>query len=280
MAPKPKKMSSIVSMLAKIFILHQVLFLGLRLVLESRTSIFLSHPDWRDLVSGPHRYETLSGKRAVVTGGNSGIGKETAFALALMGAHVTITSRNEKRGEAAAREINELVARENPGGGGRVEAETMDLSSLQSVKRFAEVLGRNNNKRIDILVCNAGLMSIGMKYVETRDGFEETFQVNYLAHFYLIHLLLPNLSVASSSARSRIILVTSSSAELAPVFVRSTSESNLDDLIPSPRNFFYFAPRQYGHSKVAEILFSREFPNRFPQLPVNIFAVHPGLIHT
>jgi len=113
----------------------------------------------------------MKGKICIVTGSNSGIGKETALALAKMGATVVMVVRNQERGEKAQREIIKQIGNES------VELMICDLSSMDSIRRFAKEF-KNKYKRLDVLVNNAGAMF--NKREVTPEGFERTLAVNYL----------------------------------------------------------------------------------------------------
>jgi len=125
--------------------------------------------------------EQLDGKTVIITGANTGIGKETAIDLARRNAKVIIACRNVERGEKAERDIRNLSKNEN------VHFRLLDLASFASIKKFcAEVLAQES--RIDILVNNAGIMRC--PYWKTEDDFEMQFGVNHLGHFLLTNLLL------------------------------------------------------------------------------------------
>src|SRR5690554_7532560 len=136
-------------------------------------------------------------KIAVITGATSGIGKETAKALAFEGMKLVLPVRNMAKGEALQKELHELT------GNGNIALHECDLSSMDSIRAFA---GDYNEKydRLDVLVNNAGVWE--MKRSETKDGIEKTFGVNHLAPFLLTNLLLGKLK---ASAPSRIISVSS-----------------------------------------------------------------------
>src|SRR5262249_52754594 len=122
----------------------------------------------------------LGGRNVLVTGGNSGIGKETAVALCALGAHVAITARDERKGAAAYKEIVDRSGRND------VEVIPLDLASLASVRKCADdVLARWDH--LDVLVNNAGGALSNRRL--TEDGFEATFGVNHLGHFLLTELL-------------------------------------------------------------------------------------------
>src|SRR4051794_20205241 len=122
----------------------------------------------------------LSGKVAVVTGGNSGIGKETAVALADMGAHVIIAARNPAKATAAVKEVQDRAL------GAIVEHLPLDLASFASVRAFAGAFGERADQ-LDVLVNNAG--AVLRSRSTTEDGHETQLQVNHLSHFLLTNLL-------------------------------------------------------------------------------------------
>ena len=139
----------------------------------------------------------IAGKVVIITGGNTGIGKEAAVGLAGLGARVVITSRNEERGRSARQEIAERSGNDS------VEVMSLDLASFTSIRSFAaDVLDRFDH--VDVLVNNAGL--ILHHRAETQEGFEETFGVNHLGHFLLTDLLLERLR---ASAPARVVVVSS-----------------------------------------------------------------------
>jgi NAD(P)-dependent dehydrogenase (short-subunit alcohol dehydrogenase family) len=139
----------------------------------------------------------LSGKIAIVTGANSGIGKITARELAMHGAHVIATCRDPASGARAQQEIMDALNRDQKYKHGSIEFLHMDLARLISVYKFAREISFKN-KPIDILVLNAGIMLAPFNL--TEDGYESQFGVNYLGHFVLTRLLLPWLT-RSNAAR-------------------------------------------------------------------------------
>lgn len=200
---------------------------------------------------------TMDGRTVVITGGNAGIGKETALALARDGARVIFTSRDAARGEAARTEIVERS------GSALVEVMPLDLASLASVRAFAErVLAATD--RIDVLVNNAGLLL--QQRTETEEGFETTFGVNHLGHFLLTDLLRERL-VASAPAR---VVVVSSNAH---TFARNGLD--FDDLQATRR---YSAFPVYSRSKLANILFTNELARRLADTGVTANSLHPGYV--
>ena len=196
----------------------------------------------------------LTGKVVVVTGANSGIGKETAAALAGMGATVAMAARSPESGPAAVEEVRRRT-------GGDVHDLRLDLADLDSVDAFAdEVLERFD--RLDVLVNNAGLV-VGRRRV-TVDGFEETVGVNHLGHFHLTRRLLDRL-VASAPAR---VVVVSSMAHKG-----ATNGMILVDL---QSELSYEQMDAYAKSKLANVLFARELAHRLAGTGVTVNSLHPG----
>ncbi len=199
----------------------------------------------------------LHGKTVLITGGNTGIGKATAVALARMGAQVTITSRNPDKGQAALADIRKQS------GSDAVECLRLDLASLAQVRSFAaEYLA--GHPRLDVLINNAGLILSTRS--ETEDGFETTFGVNHLGHFLLTSLLLPRLK---ASAPSRIVVLSSDAHRGA------WRGLNFDDL---QCTHGYRGMPVYCRSKLANLLFTSELARRLDGTGVTVHAVHPGVV--
>ena len=135
--------------------------------------------------------DQMKDKTVIVTGGNNGIGLETAVGLSTLGAHVVITARNQAKGEAALTDIKRRS------GSDSVELMLADFASLSSIRDFAANF-KTNHDRLDVLVNNAG--GINTSRSETLDGFETTFGVNHLGYFLVTNLLL-DLLKASAPAR-------------------------------------------------------------------------------
>ncbi|MFA7439368.1 MAG: SDR family NAD(P)-dependent oxidoreductase [Sphingomonadaceae bacterium] len=205
-----------------------------------------------DVVAG----HDLSGRNAIVTGGSSGIGIETARALASAGADVTLAVRDLAGGESVAREINAAIGSE------RVHAARLDLSSLASVRAFAAAWGE---RPLSLLINNAGIMACPFSH--TEDGFEMQFGTNHLGHFLLAHLLSPALQ---RGAPSRVVAL-SSSAHLY-------SDVHYDDIDYTARAYDPF--QAYGQSKTANALFAVEFDRRYRDRGIRAFSVMPGVINT
>ena len=203
----------------------------------------------------------LTDKIAVVTGGNSGIGFETAVELARNGAETIIACRSVSRGDAAVQRIRKSVPLAN------VEAMPLDLGDLASVDAFSERFA-DENDHLDILVNNAGIMAT--PYRKTKDGFESQFGTNHLGHFALTAKLMPLLLAAPTS---RIVNVSSLAHRQGVV--------DLDALDFDGSNYSRW--RAYGRSKLANLLFTYETQRRLDRGGVDhvaSLASHPGFART
>jgi NAD(P)-dependent dehydrogenase (short-subunit alcohol dehydrogenase family) len=199
------------------------------------------------------------GRTAVVTGANSGIGFETARALAARGARVVLACRSEEKGRDAERRLRAAV----PGGDARFEP--LDLGSLASVRAFAEKL-RASEPRLDLLVNNAGVMM--PPYGKTEDGFETQLGTNHLGHFALTGLLLEPLR---RTPKARVVSVSSTAHWWGRIdFSDLNAERSYDPT------------RAYGQSKLANLLFARELQRRFEAARIDALslAAHPGSTRT
>jgi NAD(P)-dependent dehydrogenase (short-subunit alcohol dehydrogenase family) len=196
-----------------------------------------------------------TGRVALVTGANSGLGFQTTRALARKGATVLMGCRNQAKGADALTRVEQ----EQPSG--TVELLELDLADLGSVRRAAgSVCDRHT--RLDLLVNNAGVMAI--PYRTTADGFEMQFGTNHLGHFALTGLLIDRLLEANGS---RVVNVSSNAHRMGRV--------NFDDLHGRSR---YRKWRAYGQSKLANLLFTRELQRRLTLNGASTIAAaaHPG----
>ncbi|MFI6309714.1 SDR family NAD(P)-dependent oxidoreductase [Nocardia fusca] len=197
-----------------------------------------------------------SGRTAVVTGANSGLGFETATALAAKGAHVVLAVRNLDKGKAAADRITAATP------GARVELQQLDLGSLDGVRAAAAEI-KAGHPRIDLLINNAGVMYPPKE--STADGFELQFGTNHLGHFALTGLLLDTLLPVPGS---RVVTVSSFGHRIRAAI-------HFDDL-----NFDrgYSRLAAYGQSKLANLLFAYELQRRLAGAGQATIAVaaHPG----
>jgi retinol dehydrogenase-13 len=200
----------------------------------------------------------IRGKRVLITGANTGIGKATAVELARRGARVVITARGAQRSAKALAEVRAAS-------GGDVELIELELGSLASVRAAAATyLARH--PELHVLILNAGVVN-NVGRAETADGFEEMFGVNHLGHFELTRLLLERVR---ASAPARIIVLTSAGYRYA------RDGLDFDDLQSTKRK--YEGLTIYGHSKLANILFTRELARRLAGTGVTVNAVHPGYV--
>ena len=198
----------------------------------------------------------MSGKVCLVTGANSGIGKITARELARMGAHVVMVCRDRARGEAALAEVKQAT-------GGDAELMLCDLSSQADIRRFADEF-KATHDRLDVLVNNAGVYL--RKRTTTVDHLEATFAINHLGYFLLTNLLL---DLLKQSAPARVVSVSSDA--------HAHGHINFDDL-QGEKN--YSGVRAYCHSKLANVLFTRELARRLAGSGVTANCLHPGAVAT
>jgi NAD(P)-dependent dehydrogenase (short-subunit alcohol dehydrogenase family) len=199
-----------------------------------------------------------TGRTAVVTGANSGLGLVTALELARAGATVLMACRNLQKGAAAVEHIRQAAP------GGRVELLELDVSSLSSVRRFADAL---DVEELELLVNNAGVMMIP-KRRQTDDGFELQLGTNHLGHFALTGLLLARLQQADGPR-----VVTLSSNE------HKSGHLAFDDLQSEQR----YRPRKaYRQSKLANAAFGLELDRRLRAAgsPIKSVLAHPGYTAT
>jgi NAD(P)-dependent dehydrogenase (short-subunit alcohol dehydrogenase family) len=195
-----------------------------------------------------------AGRTAVITGANTGLGFETAAALAAKGASVVLAVRNLDKGKEAARRIEQATP------GAQVQLQELDLSSLDSIRAAADEL-RSNHESIDLLINNAGVMFTPKS--TTKDGFELQFGTNHLGHFALTNLLLDRVLGATGS---RIVTVSSQGHR----FVRGI---RFDDL-QADRS--YRRVGAYGQAKLANLLFTYELQRRLTGTNTIAVAAHPG----
>src|SRR5580658_7846169 len=177
----------------------------------------------------------LTGRVALVTGANSGIGYETASALAEHGAHVILACRNEEKARRAYDELENDLDRSS------LEILSLDLSDLFSVRRAAAQF-LSEHARLDLLINNAGVM--GTPYRQTADGFELQMATNHLGHFALTGLLLDRLL---TTPRSRVVTVSS--------HLHRMGRLRRDDVAGAA---FHSTWEHYGASKLANLLFTAE----------------------
>ena len=202
-----------------------------------------------------------SGRVAIVTGANSGLGYDTAAALADKGAHVVLAVRNLDKGAEAVDRIKAAHPKAD------VALQQLDLSSLDSVRRAAEEL-RAAHPRIDLLINNAGVMYVPTRET-TKDGFEMQFGTNHLGHFALTGLLLDHLTSVDGS---RVVTVSS-------VGHRIMARIHFDDPHLERK---YNRVEAYGQSKLANLMFTYDLQRRLSAkgAPTVALAAHPGFSDT
>ncbi len=226
-------------------------------MVERITSPFGAKSTAREVVAG----HDLSGRVAIVTGAATGIGVETARALALAGAEVIIAARKPELGEEVANAINEEAGLK------RASFGMLDLASLEAIRHFAHRWG---DRRLNILINNAGVMACPLS--RTADGLEMQIGVNHFGHFLLSVLLAPNLvdGAEHSGHRSRLVSLSSIGHRRSGV--------NFQD--PNYNDRPYDKWEAYGQAKTANSLFAVGFDKRFRDRGVNANAVMPGGIMT
>lgn len=215
---------------------------------------------FKEFIVGGKKYEgktRLDGKTVVVTGANTGIGKEVSRELAKRGARVIMACRDMSRCKVAREQI--ILDTGNKS----VVCRQCDLASLASIRRFADTINSEEG-RLDILINNAGVMRCPKML--TKDGFEMQFGVNHLGHFFLTNLLLRKLQ---ESLPSRIVNVSSTAHARGTI--------NFEDLNSSKT---YDPAKAYEQSKLANVLFTKELARRLQGTGVVTSAVHPGIVNT
>ena len=200
----------------------------------------------------------LDGKTVIITGANTGIGKETAIELAKRGAKIYMGCRSTQRGEKALEEVK------SSSGSKEVFLLKIDLASKRSIREFADnFLSRESH--LHILINNAGIMQVPEG--RTEDGFERHIGTNHLGPFYLTNVLLDTLK---KSSPSRIINVAS--------MAHAASKIDLNDL--NITKVKYNPTTAYGNSKEANMLHALELDRRLKGTGVTAYSLHPGVVDT
>lgn len=213
---------------------------------------------------------SLKGQVIVITGGNTGLGLESAKRLAAAGATIVMTSRNLTKGARAVQIVQEYVNSQNGDNNAKVYAAPLDLCDMESVKAFPAAIKQilPTGTTIDVLMNNAGVMAIPELEI-TKDGFEKTFQTNHLGHFGLTALMMPLLSQGA-----KVINV----ASAAHMIVAKTG-LDMDNLNGEKG----YAPwTAYGMSKLENVLFTQELQRRADAAGIKLTAtsLHPGAVRT
>ena len=200
----------------------------------------------------------LTGLTVFITGANSGLGQETARAMAAKGAHVVMAGRDQGKLDDAVTVIRAAVPE------AELDTITVDLGSLESI-RAATSRARQRFNKIDILINNAGVMAC--PFTHTTDGFEMQFGTNHLGHFALTGELMP---LIERGTAKRIVNLSSRGHHMGPV--------DFDD--PNFVHRPYDPWSSYGQSKTANVLFTVGLEQHFAVLGIHAYAVHPGGIET
>jgi hypothetical protein len=218
-----------------------------------------------------------SAQTVVMTGANSGIGREATRALAARGATVVMAVRSTDRGRDAAESIRDEIAERGTSTPGKLDVRECDLADLDSVASFAEGV-RADYDAVDVLANNAGVMAI--PYSETAQGFETQFGVNHVGHFALTEHLFPVL--AASDGEARVVTQSSRAHEGGDIdFDRIRPRDDPGALADPERGYEEWAA--YGQSKLANVLFARELDQRLDDAgveDVTSVVVHPGYAAT
>ena len=195
----------------------------------------------------------LSGKTYLVTGGNSGLGQETARVLGKRGGHIIVAARSQEKAEEALKASDAT--------GSAIACDLSDPASIHSGANAVQKLDRP----IDAIICNAGIMALPKR--EVIHGVEKQLFVNHIGHFIFVTSLLDHLS-----ANGRVVSVSSSAHQMSP-----TEGVALDDLASEKK---YRPWTAYGQSKLANILFAKELSRRFEGSDKKAYSLHPGVINT
>ena len=197
---------------------------------------------------------TLTGKIAIVTGANSGMGMDTTAALADMGATVVMLCRNEKRGKEALELLKQRAERQ-------LDLMLCDLGDFASIRNFADAF-RKKYEKLDILVNNAGFISLDRQI--TKDGLERQFGVNHMGHFILTMKLVDIIPDGG-----RIVNVASGAHKTGKIHFEDINLSKGFNVI-----------KAYSQSKLANVLFTRELARRLQEKKILVNCCHPGAVAT
>jgi len=200
----------------------------------------------------------MKDKIVLITGANSGIGKETTRALAKKGATIIMACRHLEKAEPVCAMIQ--TESKNP----NIKVMKLDLASLKSVRNFTQEF-KARYQKLNVLINNAGIFC--MKREETEEGFELTMGVNHLGHFLLTYELL---LLLEKTAEARIINLSSDA--------HSSADLDLDDLHFKRRKYSGF--KAYGSSRLATVFFTQELAERLKEKDITVNSLHPGHVDT
>ncbi|KAL4080167.1 hypothetical protein V8B97DRAFT_2054649 [Scleroderma yunnanense] len=208
----------------------------------------------------------MTGKVVLVTGGNTGIGKETARVLLTKNAKVWIACRDVIKGEATVKDLEECTSRQ-------AHLLKLDLANLQSIKTSAEEF-TSKETQLHVLFNNAGIMAPPIEQL-TADGYDLQFGTNVLGHFYLTKLLLPTLLSAAESSPDGIARVVDSSSS-----GHWFGELDFGTIKDSSKRRTRNRAELYGQSKTGNIIFSAELHRRYRDQGIVSISLNPGGIRT
>ena len=218
---------------------------------------------------------SIEGKTCLITGANSGIGRETALELVKQGAgRVILACRNMETGKEAVEYIKDQANITNNDNDNRVKLRKLDLSSLKSIKLFCDKILEEED-HLEVLINNAGVWGPSERAL-TEDGFELSFGTNHIGHFYLTKRLL---DLMKRSKQARIVIVAAEAYKFTYPFGFHIDDVNYE-------NSWYQSWLAYSQSKLANILFARELNRRLQldnntdETNISVFSLHPGVIHT
>ncbi|CAG7689609.1 unnamed protein product [Allacma fusca] len=207
-----------------------------------------------------HDEEDIGGKIAIVTGSNSGLGKQAALELCKRGAVVVMACRDVRKAEEARDEILKEVS------SAHLDPVQLDLGDLESVRKFVSVI-KERYPRVDILINNAGISEPKIK--KTKHGFESNMGVNHLGPFLLTLLLIDHLEKAE---HGRVVCVSSSMLYLAKL--------DSENILPENQSRGFLGYEPYANSKLANALFVKELAKVLMKTNITCYALCPGLVAT
>lgn len=203
-------------------------------------------------------------KIALITGGNTGIGFETASSLLQKGYNVILGCRNEEKGIASMRKLEPFAKQ----GGSSVELAVFDLADLNSVSDYAK-RALDTGRPIDVLLNNAGVMACPL--MRTKQGFEQQIGVNHLGHFLLTNSLLPLLEQSAAMRQDARIINVASSAHYPGTI-------DFNDFLWEKKDYSKWGA--YCQSKLANVMYSYELSRRLQNSGITVNALHPGVVAT
>jgi len=209
--------------------------------------------------------EDLSGKTVIVTGGNTGIGRVTAFELARLKAEVIIIGRNKETCETAVKDISALTKND------KVSYHIVDLGSFKSIAGFVQEFSSSHNT-LDILVNNAGVMTPPVDV--TEDNLDATVGINYMGHFYLTHLLGEMLV----KSKARVVVLSAEAHKKANITLEQLEGDVPAFMQPVEKKSCDTDWAQFAISNRAKIYFAKELSARQPD--ITAVSVHPGVVST